>query len=200
MSHPGARLIGVAMGTLPMLVGIDVDPVGMFWLRNNLRRLNETLSHRTPRGGYHLIYKLPLPPYPVTVDNYNRAQSDVYFDFSFRNGAFGKFRHRRELMSVDKQGIIRPNRDTLNSAGVFDLDAGPVTIMLPDAGKRFMSMQVIGSHQLGGRDRSESVTGEVSDKSFELISRKLLEITETAISTCPFPTGDQPALGTADRS
>jgi len=26
---------------------------------------------------------------------------------------------------------------------VFDLDAGPVTITLPDAGKRFMSMQVI---------------------------------------------------------
>ena len=26
---------------------------------------------------------------------------------------------------------------------MFDLDAGPVTITLPDAGKRFMSMQVI---------------------------------------------------------
>jgi hypothetical protein len=35
------------------------------------------------------------------------------------------------------------NRDTLYSAAVFDLDAGPVTITLPDAGKRFLSMQVI---------------------------------------------------------
>ncbi len=35
------------------------------------------------------------------------------------------------------------NRDTLYSLAVFDLDAGPVTITLPDAGKRFMSMQVI---------------------------------------------------------
>jgi hypothetical protein len=35
------------------------------------------------------------------------------------------------------------NRDTRYSAAVFDLDAGPVTIALPDAGKRFMSMQVI---------------------------------------------------------
>ena len=35
------------------------------------------------------------------------------------------------------------NRDTLYSAAVFDLDAGPVTITLPDAGKRFMSMQLI---------------------------------------------------------
>lgn len=35
------------------------------------------------------------------------------------------------------------NRDTLYSGAVFDLDAGPVTISLPDAGKRFMSMQII---------------------------------------------------------
>jgi para-nitrobenzyl esterase len=35
------------------------------------------------------------------------------------------------------------NRDTLYSSGVFDLDAGPLTITLPDAGRRFMSMQVI---------------------------------------------------------
>jgi hypothetical protein len=39
--------------------------------------------------------------------------------------------------------IIRPNRDTLYSLSVFDLDAGPVTITLPDAGQRFISMQVI---------------------------------------------------------
>jgi hypothetical protein len=30
---------------------------------------------------------------------------------------------------------------------VFDLDAGPITITLPDAGRRFMSMQVIDEDQ-----------------------------------------------------
>jgi hypothetical protein len=85
---------------------------------------------------------------PVTVDNYNRAQSDVYFGLNVKTGAFGKFRHRRELVAVDnKQGIIRPNRDTLYSGAVFDLDAGPVTVTLPDAGKRFLSMQVINEDQ-----------------------------------------------------
>jgi hypothetical protein len=39
------------------------------------------------------------------------------------------------------------NRDTLYSAAVFDLDAGPVTISLPDARHRFMSMQVIDEDQ-----------------------------------------------------
>ena len=38
---------------------------------------------------------------------------------------------------------MRPNRDTLYSYAVFDLDAGPVTVTLPDAGKRFMSLMVI---------------------------------------------------------
>src|SRR6476659_4658097 len=35
------------------------------------------------------------------------------------------------------------NRDTLYGGTIFDLDAGPVTITLPDPGKRFMSVQVI---------------------------------------------------------
>lgn len=43
--------------------------------------------------------------------------------------------------------MIRLNRDTLYSSAVFDLDAGPVTITLPDAGKRFRSMQVINQDQ-----------------------------------------------------
>jgi hypothetical protein len=84
---------------------------------------------------------------PVTVDNYDRAQSDVYFALNVKGGGFGKFLSLREPVPLDKQGIIRPNRDTLYSGAVFDLDAGPVTVMLPDAGKRFMSMQVINEDQ-----------------------------------------------------
>lgn len=79
---------------------------------------------------------------PVTVDNYNRAESDVYLGLNVKSGGFGKFLHTREPVPVDNQGVIRPNRDTLYSAGVFDLDTSPVTVTLPDAGKRFMSMQV----------------------------------------------------------
>ena len=60
-----------------------------------------------------------------------------------KDGGFGKFMHRREPTPIAKQTVIRMNRDTLYSAAVFDLDAGPVTITLPDAGKRFLSMQVI---------------------------------------------------------
>jgi hypothetical protein len=84
---------------------------------------------------------------PVTVDNYNRAQSDIYFGQTVKAGAFGKFRHRRELAPIVNRGIVRPNRDTLYSFAVFDFDAGPVTVTLPDAGKRFMVMQVVNEDQ-----------------------------------------------------
>ncbi len=81
---------------------------------------------------------------PVTADNFARAETDLYFGNAVKDaGGVGKMYHHREPMQIDKQTVIRPNRDTLYSPAVFDLDAGPVTITLPDAGKRFRSMQVI---------------------------------------------------------
>jgi hypothetical protein len=80
---------------------------------------------------------------PVTIDNFKRAESDLYMGNLAKEGGLGKLTHRREPASIDNQTVIRLNRDTLYSSGVFDLDAGPVTITMPDAGKRFMSLQVI---------------------------------------------------------
>jgi hypothetical protein len=84
---------------------------------------------------------------PVTADNFIRAESDLYFSNVAKQGGFGKFFHFREPAPLDNQNVIRLNRDTLYSGGVFDLDAGPVTITLPDPGKRFMSLQVIDEDQ-----------------------------------------------------
>lgn len=82
---------------------------------------------------------------PVTVDNFVRAESDLYFGGILKDsgGVIGTFNHRREPASIDNQTVIRLNRDTLYSSALFDLNAGPVTITMPDPGKRFMSMQVI---------------------------------------------------------
>ncbi|WP_010170993.1 DUF1214 domain-containing protein [Pseudomonas sp. PAMC 25886] len=79
----------------------------------------------------------------VTAANFARAESDMYFSNFVRDGGFGKFSHTRELASIDHQTVIRLNRDTLYSFGVFDLEASPVTVTLPDAGKRYMALQVI---------------------------------------------------------
>jgi hypothetical protein len=85
---------------------------------------------------------------PVTADNFNRAESHMYFkDIVKRSDGIGRFNHRREVTPIDDQGVIRANRDTLYSSAVFDLNAGSVTITLPDPGKRFMSMIAIDEDQ-----------------------------------------------------
>lgn len=80
---------------------------------------------------------------PVNVENFIRAESDFYAANLVKEGGLGKLNHRRELASIDNQTVIRLNRDTLYTSGVFDLDAAAVTITLPDVGKRFMSLQAI---------------------------------------------------------
>jgi para-nitrobenzyl esterase len=82
-------------------------------------------------------------PVPVTVKTFARAESDLYFGRTVQQGGFGKFVHSRAPTPIDRQDVIRMNRDTLYSSAVFDLDAGPVTLVLPDPGKRFMSLLVI---------------------------------------------------------
>ncbi len=82
-------------------------------------------------------------PQLVSPDNFARAESDLYFSGIVNDGGVGGFLHHRELSSIDHQVVIRQNRDTLYSAAVFDLDAGPVTVTLPDSAGRFMSLQVI---------------------------------------------------------
>ena len=80
---------------------------------------------------------------PVGVDNFIRAESDLYLGKMVATGSLGRFVHSREAVPIDAQNVVRMNRDTLYSSAVFDLDAGPVTITLPEAGGRFMSMAVI---------------------------------------------------------
>jgi len=47
-------------------------------------------------------------PVPVTVDNFGRAESDLYFGNGVKDaGGIGKLFHHREPMAIDKQGVIR---------------------------------------------------------------------------------------------
>lgn len=85
----------------------------------------------------------PGPAIPVTVENFVRAETDMYLTNFYKRGGLGAIHSESEPASIDKQDVIRLNRDTLYSFGVFDLDAGPVTVTLPDAGDRFMSLEAI---------------------------------------------------------
>lgn len=79
----------------------------------------------------------------VNADNFPRAETDTTMAAYAKEGAFGKFMHARTPPSIDDHKVVRMNRDTLYSIGIFDLDAGPVTLTLPEAGKRYMMAQVL---------------------------------------------------------
>jgi hypothetical protein len=81
---------------------------------------------------------------PVNVLNYVRAESDLQFkSYAAKAGGVGKLLNFREVYSVDNQTTIRGNRDTLYSFGVYDLSAGPVTVIKPESPDRFQSLLVI---------------------------------------------------------
>ncbi len=83
---------------------------------------------------------------PVTWKNFVRAESDKMFASYVKMGGFGKFLHIPKPTPIDQQKVVRMNRDTIYSLGVFDLTT-PVTITKPDTGKRFQSMQVVNEDQ-----------------------------------------------------
>ena len=84
----------------------------------------------------------------MTAENFVRAEIDLYFGHTVAEAeGIGRFFHHRTPMEIDRQTVIRAKRDTLYSTAVVDLDAGPVTIVLPEADSRFRSMIVItGDH------------------------------------------------------
>jgi hypothetical protein len=57
-------------------------------------------------------------------------------------GGINQFAHLRVPTPLDKQTVIRMNRDTLYSLAVVDLSAG-ATLTVPDAGSRYLSVMVV---------------------------------------------------------
>jgi hypothetical protein len=78
----------------------------------------------------------------VTVDSFVRAETDTTMKRYVAQGGFGKIVHVRQPVPIEKQNVIRMNRDTLYSFGVFDLTS-PVTITKPESRGRFQSMSTV---------------------------------------------------------
>jgi hypothetical protein len=82
-------------------------------------------------------------PVSVNADNFVRAESDRMFaTFTAEAGGVNLLQHRRVPTAVDRQPVIRMNRDTLYSAAVVDISEG-ATVTLPDAGDRYVSVMVV---------------------------------------------------------
>ena len=47
---------------------------------------------------------------PVTVNNFICAETDRYFRKLVKQGTRGKFSHRRQMVTIDKQDVVQHHR------------------------------------------------------------------------------------------
>ena len=62
---------------------------------------------------FSVLQALAADAVPVTVDNFVRAESDLYLAGATKKFGFGKFGFESEMAPIDAQTVIRMNRDTL---------------------------------------------------------------------------------------
>ncbi|TDP89716.1 uncharacterized protein DUF1254 [Leucobacter luti] len=91
---------------------------------------------------------------PVNVQNFNRAETDLMFSRLAAPCGVGQWNHSTEVTPLDKQPVIRQNRDTLYSITILDVRED-VTLTLPDTGDRYISAFVINQKHFGQTILSE---------------------------------------------
>lgn len=79
----------------------------------------------------------------VTIENFVRAESDRMMSDLMRGaGGINLWHHNRVPTPLDKQTVVRMNRDTLYSFAVVDLAEG-ADLTIPDGGDRYVSLMVV---------------------------------------------------------
>lgn len=95
-----------------------------------------------------------------TDENFSTAMADIYFQQVIDRGGDNDFAHMREVSSVENQNIIRENRDTLYSWGIFDVRDG-LTLTLPPSGDLYISALVIDNDTYIVREEDFDKTGDI---------------------------------------
>jgi len=84
-----------------------------------------------------------MPEMKVNADNFALAETHrMMADLQRDAGGVNRFLHNREPAAIDKQTVIRLNRDTLYSFAVVDISSGAV-LTVPDAGDRYLSVMIV---------------------------------------------------------
>ena len=79
----------------------------------------------------------------VNVDNFVRAETAAQIGRALKmSGGVNKWFHFYNPVPLDKQNVIRMNRDTLYSSAIVDISKG-ATLTIPDSGKRYMTVMAL---------------------------------------------------------
>ncbi|WEM45366.1 DUF1254 domain-containing protein (plasmid) [Photobacterium sp. DA100] len=101
-----------------------------------------TLAEHLPKKGVPTELQLKYEGgIPVINENFILAESDKYFFEQQEYSGINNFEHDKNLTTPESQTVVRQNRDTLYSKGVFDT-AGGAKFELP-IHDTYQSMQII---------------------------------------------------------
>jgi hypothetical protein len=107
-------------------------------------------------------------PIPVNVDNFVRVETALQIDSfleSYVGGKINTWGHIRVPSPIDNQTIIRMNRDTLYSGIIVDISQG-ATLIVPETGNRYMSIQVTNEDHYINKVYHEAGTYELTMEEF----------------------------------
>ncbi len=124
-------------------------------------------------------------PVIVNVDNFAQAETAAQFDRALKlTGGVNKWFHFRQPTPLDQQTVIRMNRDTLYSAVLVDISEG-ATFIMPDSGKRYMSVMVVNGDHYINKVFHDAGTYELTMEGFDtpyvlLAARTLVNASDPA--------------------
>ncbi|SDC80047.1 DUF1214 domain-containing protein [Ruegeria marina] len=104
---------------------------------------------------------------PVNINNYVRAETAGQFERILKmTGGINKLRSFREPTPLDKQSVIRMNRDTLYSFAVVDISEGAKLVM-PDAEGRYNSAMIVNEDEYINKVFYEPGTHDLTKEEFD---------------------------------
>lgn len=103
----------------------------------------------------------------VNVDNFALAETHrMMHDLQRDAGGVNRFLHNRLPADIDKQTVIRLNRDTLYSFAVVDISAG-ATLTIPEHGDRYLSAMIVNEHHYINRIFHDAGEYELTVQQFD---------------------------------
>ena len=77
----------------------------------------------------------------VTPETFIRAETDRYFaNLAAQAGGVNRWNHYREFLPLDRQSVVRMNKDTLYSSNIVDTEQGATIIVPPSPDGRYVSV------------------------------------------------------------
>ncbi len=104
---------------------------------------------------------------PVNVNNYVLAETAGQFERIFKMaGGINKLRSFREPTPLDKQSVIRMNRDTLYSFAIVDISKG-AKLTMPETDGRYNSAMIVNEMEYINKVFYEPGTHELTKDEFD---------------------------------